>query len=449
MKTYLSGAMAPVPDEIGAADLPVTGALPTELRGRYFRNGPNPLPGTDPGHNFLGQGMLHGVRIEDGRALWYRNRWVRTALFDGAAPERRCLDLAATTANTHVIQHAGRILSLVENGIPHEVTADLETVGPYDFGGRLTTAMTAHPKVDPATGELHFFGYGVRAPYLTYHVLSAAGELTRSTEITVPGPTMMHDFAITENYVLWLDLPVVFDVDLAANPGMPYRWSDAYAPRIGVMRRDGTEVRWIDVTPGYVFHVGNAHEDATGRIVLDAVRYDRAGFASVWRVLGGTPAPAEGLGHGNGGSLYRWVLDPVTARVSEQRLDDQSVEFPTLNDDYTGRDHQYVYAIGTPVLFDDEDGPSIVKYDIAKQTKESRALPTGWVPGECVFVPAEDGTDEDHGWLMSIVTHETKDAAHLLVLDASDVAGEPVATVMLPRRVPAGFHGSWIADQVY
>ena len=444
MKTYLSGAMASVPDEIGAADLPVTGSLPTELCGRYFRNGPNPLPGTDPGHTFTGQGMLHGVRIADGRALWYRNRWVRTSLFDGEPPERRCLDLAATTANTHVIQHAGRILTLVENGIPHEVTTDLDTVGPCDFGGRLTTAMTAHPKVDPATGELHFFGYGVRPPYLTYHVLSPAGELTRSTEISVPGPTMMHDFAITENYVLWLDLPVVFDFDLAGEPGMPYRWSDAYAPRIGVMPRNGgdADVRWIDVAPGYVFHVGNAHEDATGRIVLDAVRYDRAGFDSVWRVLGGTPAVASGLG----GSLYRWVLDPFTARVSEQRLDDQAVEFPTLNDDFTGRDHQYVYAIGTPVLSDDEHGPSIVKYDIAKQTKESRALPVGWIPGESVFVPAEHGTDEDHGWLMSIVTHGTADAAYLLVLDASDVTGEPVATVTLPRRVPVGFHGSWIAD---
>jgi carotenoid cleavage dioxygenase-like enzyme len=163
---YPSGYLAPVPDEIDAFDLPVTGSLPHDLTGRYFRNGPNPLPDQDPGHWFTGAGMIHGVRLR-----------------------------------------GGRILALVESGLPYEMTAELDTVGPCDFGGRLTTAMTAHPKQDPETGELHFFGYGAMPPYLTYHHrLDAAGELVASREVAVAGPTMMHDFTITAHHVVWLNL---------------------------------------------------------------------------------------------------------------------------------------------------------------------------------------------------------------------------------------------------
>ena len=298
---YLQGHLAPVADETEGHDLPVTGALPPELSGRYVRNGPNPRPGQDPRHWFIGDGMLHGVRLENGRARWYRNRWVRTAARDGASyigPDGRP-DLTAVTANTSVIRHAGRILALVESGLPHQVSDELDTLGPYDFGGRLTTAMTAHPKEDPATGELHFFGYGAVPPFLTYHRATAAGELAESREIPVPGPTMMHDFAITDRHVVWLDLPVTFDARLLGR-GMPYRWDDGYGARIGVMPQRGTgAVRWLEVEPGYVFHVGNAREDAAGRIVLDAVRYDRDAFAGTWDASAARPAthrraPARG-----------------------------------------------------------------------------------------------------------------------------------------------------------
>lgn len=147
MTTYLEGHLAPVPDEIDAVDLPVTGVLPEELTGRYFRNGPNPKPGVDPGSWFAGDGMIHGVRLRDGRAEWYRNRWVRTSRFTHDAPyvTERGPDRAAVQANTHVIHHAGKILALVEAGFPYEMSGELDTVGPCDFGGRLTTGMTAHP----------------------------------------------------------------------------------------------------------------------------------------------------------------------------------------------------------------------------------------------------------------------------------------------------------------
>jgi carotenoid cleavage dioxygenase len=442
---YLDGAYAPVPDEIDASDLAVEGALPTELSGRYFRNGPNPVPGDDPGHWFAGHGMVHGIRIRDGRAEWYRNRWVRTSYLAGDR-ERH---LANNPANTHIIEHGGRLLALCEAGLPYELSPDLDTVGPVDFQGRLTTAMTAHPKEDPETGELFFFGYGVRPPYVTYHRLSAAGELEQSVELDVPGPTMMHDFAITEHYVVWLDLPITFQLDLVGK-GMPFQWDDAYGARIGLMRRDGTgPVRWFDVEPCYVFHVGNAREDAEGRVVLDAVRYSRRAWDGVWDVTGGTThvngheltmAAAE-----TGSSvLYRWTLDPATGRTSEAALDDRGVEFPTIADSRVGRDGRYLYTVGG--VENGDEGGSVVKYDLATGSVTEHDLGGDRIAGEAVFVPADGATSEDDGWLLSVVSDRSGRGSELLVLDAADVAGDPVASITLPRRVPVGFHGSWIAD---
>ncbi|MFG2002038.1 carotenoid oxygenase family protein [Spirillospora sp. NPDC048911] len=440
---WLAGHMAPVPDEIDAVGLEVTGTLPAELTGRYFRNGPNPMPGKDSGHWFTGHGMVHGVRLRDGRAEWYRNRWVRTRAFTEGAPflaDDLTIDRSAVHANTHVIPHAGKILALIEVGFPYELTPELETVGPCDFGGRLTSAMTAHPKEDPVTGELLFFGYGFMPPYLTYHRLSADGRLVESREIEVPGPTMAHDFAITEHHVVWLDLPVVFDLELVAG-GMPYRWDDAYGARIGVMPRDDTSrVRWFDVDPCYVFHVGNAHEDARGRVVIDAARYRPAEFTAFWPIIGGpgeagAAGPAQAAASTGNARLHRWTLDPASGKVTEKTLDDRGVEFPTHDDARTGHPHRFLYTAA-----DD----AIVKYDVRTGSSSAFELGPELTPGEAVFVPAQGARGEDEGWLLSIVSDLAGTGSELLVLDASDLSR--TASVRLPRRVPAGFHGSWIPD---
>ncbi|GAA0845269.1 carotenoid oxygenase family protein [Streptosporangium amethystogenes subsp. fukuiense] len=434
--SYLQGDLAPVPDEIDVHDLTVEGLLPAELSGRYFRNGPNPLPGQDPGHWFAGPGMIHGVRLRDGRAEWYRNRWTRTTQFTGDArflgPDG--IDLTAISANTSVVRHSDRLFALVENGLPYEITPELGTVGACDFGGRLTTAMTAHPKEDPRTGELLFFGYGFFPPYLTYHRLSAGGELVESREIEVPGPTMMHDFAITENHVVWLDLPVVFDLEMTDH-GIPYRWDDAYGARLGVMGRADGKTRWFDVDPCYVFHVGNAHEDALGRIVLDAIRYTPGSFQSVWERVGSgvdeVPGPGAAGNPERGATLHRWTLDARNGLAKEERLDDRAVEFPTISGARTGLSSRYLYTVTEK---------AIVKYDTETGANDVRE--TGGATGEAVFVPAEGERAEDDGWLMAVVT--SKGDSALWVLDAGTL--ESVATVRLPRRVPTGFHGSWFAD---
>ncbi|HSK59470.1 MAG TPA: carotenoid oxygenase family protein [Actinomycetospora sp.] len=454
----LGGRFAPVPDEIDAVDLPVEGTLPPELTGRYLRNGPNRLPGEEPGHLFTAHGMLHGVRLREGRAEWYRNRWVRTRALEGRPfMSEAGVDLTAVPANTHVIEHAGRLFALVENGLPYEVDGELATIGPCDFGGRLTTAMTAHPKTDPDTGDLHFFGYSPFPPFLTYHRLSADGAELTSRGVDVAGPTMMHDFAVTAEHVVWLDLPMTFQWERMAT-GMPFGWDEAYGARLGVMRQDdpACTVTWFDVDPCYVFHVGGAHTDTRGRVVVDGARYAPADVGVRW---GGAPdgpssAPLRRPGPGDPAAaaaatgaarMHRWVLDPRDGSVTETALEDRGVEFPTLDESLVGREARWRYAIADRGVQNERAG-AVVKVD-GDGTLTAHELGPDVTAGEAVFVPSSGRAParaEDDGWLLTITTTRDGRASQLLVLDATDVAAAPVAAVTLPRGVPAGFHGSWV-----
>lgn len=431
---HLAGNFAPVTDELTAYDLPVTGAIPPELSGWYLRNGPNPKDADSP-HWFFGDGMVHGVRLEGGRAVSYRNRWVRTSTFtDGVRVrgENGQRDLTAGAANTHVVRHAGRTLALVESSFPYEIDCrpghELETLGVHDFGGRLTTAMTAHPKTCPTTGELHFFGYGgVTPPYLTYHRADAAGELVISRPIDVPGHTMMHDFHLTARHVVFMDLPVVFNRD---RPGMPYGWEPEYGARLGVLRRDDPygEVRWLPIDPCYVFHALNAHDDGDQRIVLYVSRYAEYG----------DNVPAF---------LWRWTLDLASGTVTEEQLDDHFNEFPRVDDRLAGQEARFGYAASGLSLGADRNPGALLRYDLHTGAVARHDFGPGRIPGEAAFAPADDRPGGP-GWLITYVYDATTDTSDLVVLDAEDISADPVATVPLPQRVPYGFHGNWIPDPV-
>ncbi|MGI9596983.1 MAG: carotenoid oxygenase family protein [Acidimicrobiales bacterium] len=433
---HLKENFAPVDKEVTGTDLAVTGEIPAELSGRFFRNGPNPKSGTSV-HWFLGDGMIHGIRLRDGKAEWYRNRYVQTrALLE---PDAEMIDEVGTVdrtigvSNTHVVGHAGKILALVESSFPCEVTPDLETVGSYDFGGRLQSAMTAHPKMCPITGEMHFFGYGFFEPFLTYHRVTAGGELVQSEVIDVPGPTMIHDFAITDRHVIFMDLPIVFDFELALQGTMPYRWDDDYGARVGVMPRSteqaaatGADVQWFEVEPCYVFHPMNAYVDTEDRVVVDTARYPK-----LWA---GSSNDFE-----DHARLHRWSFDLSAGTVSETALDDRSFEFPRVAEHLTGLQNRFGYGAGL-------GGTALVKHDLQAGTSQTLEMGPDRLPGEAVFVPAENPESEDHGWLMTYVYDKAKDGSDFLLLDARDITAEPVAVVELPQRVPFGFHGSWIDD---
>ena len=416
---------APVADELTAHDLPVEGVIPAELDGWYLRNGPNPRQTT--AHWFTGDGMIHGVRIEAGAAKWYRNRWVRTDSFIEDFPLYNpdgTRNLHASVANTHVVNHAGKTLALVESSLPYQITHELETVGAYDFGGRLADSMTAHPKICPTTGELHFFGYGsIFEPYVTYHRADASGELVINRPVDVKAHTMMHDFAMTAAHVVFMDLPVVFDLDVAVkgDGDMPYRWSDDYGARFGVLHRDDPDapVRWFDIDPCYVFHVVNAHDDGDS-VVIHAVRYPE-----MWRANGAFDAD---------GVLWEWRVDLVTGTVAERQLDDRGVEFPRIDDRLAGLAARFSIVVG---------GNEWLRYDLTSGGCVRHDLGTGR-PGEAVFVPAAGAPDESSGWYLGYVYDPERDGSDLVIIDACDFAGKPVAKIALPQRVPFGFHGNWI-----
>ena len=428
---FQRGNYAPVPEELTTFDLEVEGAIPAEVTGWYLRNGPNPREAT--GHWFTGDGMIHGVRIEGGRAAWYRNRWVRTDSFEHDFPlyeEDGTRNLRASVANTHVVNHAGKTLALVESSLPYEITNDLDTVGAYDFDGKLTNSMTAHPKICPTTGEMHFFGYGsLVAPHVVYHRADADGQLVINRPLEVKALTMMHDFALTANHVVFMDLPIVFDFDIAASGSgdMPYRWDDDYGARLGLLRRDDPygEVRWFEIDPCYVFHVANAYERGD-TVVVQGVRYPE-----LWRQNGGFDTD---------GMMWTWTVDLRRGTVTESQLDERAVEFPRIDDRLATLQARYAVSVGDASLVRHD----LVTGDAVEHRFGTPEAPGG--PGEAVFVPADGAADESSGWYLGYVYDPTRDGSDLVIIDASDFTGPPVARIKLPQRVPYGFHGNWIAD---
>ena len=451
---FLAGAFAPVDEEVTAYDLPVSGTLPAALDGWYLRNGPNPLGFEDPAahHWFLGDGMVHGVRLRDGRAAWYRNRWVRSRRaaqrLGEQPPDSGVVDEFDFGANTHVIGHAGRLLALVEGGPrPYELTPDLETVGPCDLDGGLADGFAAHTKRDPATGELHAVTYDLRrADEVAHVVVDREGRVVRRQPVAVTDGPMMHDFALTERYVVLYDLPVTFSADAPAG-SYPYAWNPDHPARIGLLPRTGSasQIRWFDVEPCWVFHTVNAYEDGES-VVVDVCRYPRMFDVSAFR----SAAPP---------SLDRWRLHVASGRATHERLHDRAQEFPRIDERRTAARHRFAYTMtaGEVELFgvdgDLEDlddrafGNAVIKHDLATGATQVHDFGRHAAVGEPVFVPAADDAAEDDGWVLTFVHDPRRGATDLVVLAAQDLAGPPVAAVHLPVRVPLGFHGSWIPNR--
>jgi carotenoid cleavage dioxygenase-like enzyme len=440
---YLVANFAPVRDERDDTDLAVDGAIPPELDGLLVRNGPNPILDPDPAtyHWFSGDGMLHGIELHDGRAR-YRNRWVRTDAAVDALGEPHVdgqpdeVTPPPSKANTHVFAHAGRIYALVESSLPTVVRTDLSTVGRFDFDGRLRSPMTAHPKIDSTTGEMHFFGADFMGPpFLRYHVADATGALVKTVEVDIPAAVLMHDFGITASHVVFLDFPVVFDLERAMVGEMPFLWKPEHGARVGVMSRAGDrdDTRWTDVEPCYVFHAMNAYDDADGNIVIDVVRYP-----DMFKV------EQTGPGSSSGTTLERWTIDAAAGKVARERLDDTSQEFPRIDDRLAGKPHRYGYATDTHIGEHWSGHGGVRRHDLVAGTTERHDFGPGTMAGEPVFVPASPNAAEDEGWVLSVVYDRSRDSSDLAILDASDFTADPVARVQLRRRVPFGFHGSWV-----
>ncbi len=436
---WLRGNFAPVAREIDAHELRVEGTLPRALSGLYVRNGSNPKPGWAP-HWFLGDGMVHGVMLQDGKAAWYRNRYVQTTLLaaGGGLTATGAPGGAAGLSNVSVVHHGGKLLTLGEVGLPYELRAqDLTTVGAYDFGGRLKGNMTAHPKIDPATGTMHFFGYNFSEPYLVYHVADRDGTLVSSQPVAVKASTMIHDFAITDRDVIFWELPVLFDMQLAikmvSTPRstiMPYAWKPSYGARIGVMPLGGpaSAIRWVEIEPCYVFHGMNAWRDGDN-VVVDVCRMDKVFDGSA---LGPPP------------KLHRWTINTGGRALTfhDEQRSDLVADLPSIDRRYTGRGYRHGWRVETRAAVDDVVLAGAVHVD-ARTGAETRWDPgPQFSSGEWLFVPTGDG--EGEGVVMTYVYDRRNDRSELVLLDALDVSAGPVAKIALPQRVPYGFHATWV-----
>lgn len=450
---WLQGWYAPVADERTEAGLAVVGELPAGLRGAFLRNGPNAMfPPIVRYHLFDGDGMVHGVTFDGEGGASYANRWVRSAgleaeieaggaLFGGISEFRLPPDDVfarvgpmKNTANTHVVRHAGRILALMEACPPMELGADLSTIGGYDFGGALQGPMTAHPKTDPVTGELVFFGASPFPPYLRVHSADATGTLTWSTEVELLSAVMMHDFVITETKVIIFDLPAVMDVEALISGGTGFYWNADRGARIGVLERGapGDTIRWISVDPFWVFHFLNAYDDGD-QIVVTGCRSSQLNASFDDTAVDPSVQP----------TLHRWRIDLSSGNVATEQLDDRPADFPRLNDSWAGRDNRYGYLGHSRGPFGDEppfDG--VTKYDLHTGTSATHRYGDGLVCGEAVFAADPASSAEDGGWLLNYVHDLAADRSSVVVLDASTL--DQVARVDLPRRVPFGFHGSFL-----
>jgi carotenoid cleavage dioxygenase-like enzyme len=434
---FLTGAHEPMTEELTIENLPVTGTIPAALDGRYLRIGPNPMA-ADPDnyHWFAGDGMIHGLRIEDGKALWYRNRWVRSEAVTNALGEARTEGPRHVfdTVNTNVLGFAGRTFGLVEAGsTPIEIGETLETLRYTDFDGSLHGSFTAHPHVDPLTGEMHGICYDARNPTtIRYVVVTPEGKVRREVEVPVEHGPMMHDSAITQRFAIILDLPVTFSMETAmAGHPFPYRWNPSHQARIGLLPREGeaADVIWAEVEPCYVFHVVNSYDDADGRVILDVVVHDRMFSDS----KAGPDSKRTGL--------ERWMIDPETRVVERRTIDRAPQEFPRQDERRFGLPYRYAYAMAMGGAF---LGQGLYKHDLEAGTRQVHDFGEGRHPGEFVFVPAGADAGEDEGWLIGLVIDLNDETSELVILDAQDFEGEPQARIQIPHRIPPGFHGNWV-----
>jgi carotenoid cleavage dioxygenase-like enzyme len=451
--------LAPISFEADASFLKVQGELPHELNGTLYRNGPNPQFDAPGAHWFVGDGMLHAFHLENGRAS-YRNRWIRTpkwqaehdagrALFGGFG--RKLPDAPPSTpsdggvANTNIIFHAGRLLALEEGHPPTEIEpGTLDRRGYCDYQRAISGPFTAHPKIDPVTGEMVFFGYNANGPLtpgLSFGSVNASGVVTRFDRFEAPYASMVHDFIVTDRHVLFPILPITGSMERAMKGKPPYAWEPDKGAYVGVMKRNGStnDIVWFRGANCYVFHVMNAWEDGD-RIIADVMQSEEA---PLFPHPDGSPTDAKK----SQARLCRWTFDLAgnTDRFSQVYLDDMTGEFPRIDDRRAGLASRHGwYACANPdfpigsafsgVIHVNGQGARVAQY----------MLPAGDVISEPVFVARGQDTAEGDGWLLATVWRARENRSDLAVFNATDIASGPVALVQLGHRVPAGFHGNWV-----
>ncbi|CAA3012611.1 carotenoid cleavage dioxygenase 1 [Olea europaea subsp. europaea] len=484
---YLSGNFAPADETPPLKDLPVIGHLPECLNGEFVRVGPNPKFASIAGyHWFDGDGMIHGMRIKDGKAT-YVSRYVQTSRlkqeeFFGRAMFMKIGDLKGMfgllmvsmqmlraklkvldmsygigTANTALVYHHGKLLALSEADKPYAIKVledgDLQTIGLLDYDKRLAHSFTAHPKVDPFT-EMFTFGYSHTPPYVTYRVISRDGAMNDPVPITVSGPIMMHDFAITENYAIFMDLPLYFKPkEMVKEKKFIFSFDATQKARFGILPRYAKNellIKWFELPNCFIFHNANAWEEGD-EVVLITCRLENPDLDMVNSTV------KERLDNFKN-ELYEMRFNLKNGLASQKRLSVSAVDFPRVNESYTTRKQQYVYGttldkiakVTGIIKFDLHAEPETgkEKLEVGGNVKGIFDLGPGRFGSEAVFVPRHPGntSEEDDGYLIFFVHDENTGKSAVNVIDAKTMSPDPVAVVELPKRVPYGFHAFFVTE---
>ena len=452
---YLAGNFAPIRSE-DDFDLKIEGEIPAGMRGALFRNGPNPqFEPKDPKsyHWFGGDGMIHGFYVADGKVA-YRNRYIRTPKWElenehgramfGSMGDPRTTDPLAMgneggTGNTNILWHAGKLLALEEGHHPFEMDPrTLESRGyvrPY--GGR----VTAHPKIDPKTGEMAWFGYGIGdmplSAGISYGVTAADGTVKRRQDFQAPYAAMVHDFMVTENHALFPILPLTASLERAMSGRPPFAWEPEKGGYVGVMRRDAdvSTIRWFNVEACYVFHPLNSWEEGD-KIYCDVMRYDVAPlFPNADGSAGGKAAAR----------LVRWTFDLSggSDAIKETPLDDLDGEFPRVDGRVETRKHRHAWYAADPSASGTIRQGAIAHLDLQTGRRQLYELSGGDLTSEPVFVKRSADAAEGDGWITAVLWRAAENRSDLAIFEAQDIAKGPIAVAQMPRRVPFGFHGNW------
>ncbi|EPS70455.1 hypothetical protein M569_04294 [Genlisea aurea] len=475
----IAGNFAPVTETPAKRNLPVTGTVPDCVTGVYVRNGANPLHEPVGGHHlFDGDGMIHAVEI-DGRenAAGYACRFTETQrlvqerdlgrpVFPKAIGElhgrlgilRLMLFYArglfgllnyhggTGVANAGLVYFHRRLLAMSEDDLPYQVritaAGDLETVGRYDFDGQLKSTMIAHPKIDPVSGELYALSYDVVSkPYLKYFKFSSSGEKSPDVGISLDSPTMIHDFAITENFVVIHDHQVVFRLQEMLRGGSPVVYDENKVSRFGILRKNaenGGDIIWVDCPETFCFHLWNAWEERdSGEIV----------------VIGSCMTPPDSIFNEKQEDLQSVLseirLNPITGESTRRPIinseKQMNLEAGTVNRKFLGRKTRYAYlSIAEP--WPKVSGFAKVDLTTGKTTKYIYGDER--FGGEPYFVPREEekhhSCNEDDGYILVFVHDERSRRSELQIINAMNLQLE--ATIKLPSRVPYGFHGTFISS---
>jgi len=455
---YLSRGFEPIRMECDAAHLRIEGEVPKDLEGTFYRIGPNPQFAPRGIYNPLnGDGMVHAFRVHDG-SVSYRNRWVRTqqwilehdagrALFGTSGiPTDSDPSVSGTrtdgVANTNLAWHANKLLALEEGHGPIEIDpTSLETIGRWSFRDKLRRNMTAHPKIDSDTSEMIFFANFPTERVngdIEVYAANASGELVRSQMIKGPFAALVHDFAITRDFIVMALCPVTVSIKRVMAGAPLIAWEPDLGTQVGIMPRngDGADVRWFAGPPCMAWHQMNAFNESDG-IVVDVCQQE----VPMFPFADGSPTDplrATQL-------LTRWEFDwAKPGNFSMEKLSDERCEYPGIDERRIGLSyrHGYVACNGGPGS-DDIFHRGIGHFDHTTRQMRVYAAGSRCAVAEPVFVAKNRDAREGEGYLLTNIFDENRNASHLAIFDAEQIERGPIARAHLDHRVPVGFHGLW------